>query len=189
MLPCSSQKKDLKHGRLIARKLKIQAKAVDLTPAYKACIKVLPRSNKISCGNLKARLRMLALYYFANKLNYLVCGTSNKSERLTGYFTKYGDGAADILPLGNLLKSEVRKLAADLSLPQEIINRAPTAGFWPGQTDEKDLGISYDSLDDVLSGACLRRQRAQPPSLINNVRKRIKASEHKRQLPKICRVK
>ncbi|MBU0548855.1 MAG: NAD(+) synthase [Candidatus Omnitrophica bacterium] len=185
ILLCSSQKEDLRDACLVAGKLKIRSKTVDLTGLYAKCLKILPRGSRLSCGNLKARLRMAVLYYFANSLDCLVCGTSNKSERLTGYFTKYGDGAADILPLGNLLKTQVKELARSLNLPAKIINKAPTAGLWPGQTDEEELGITYSQLDNILSG---RSSKIKSPSLIKKVRSRIQASEHKRQLPKIFKI-
>lgn len=92
-------------------------------------------------ANIKPRLRMLILYYFANKLNYLVVGTGNKSEIRIGYFTKYGDGAADILPLGDLLKNQVVDLAKELNIPEQIIKKTPSAGLWEGQTDEEELGM------------------------------------------------
>ncbi len=187
ILPCMSQKQDLIDARVVANYLRIRVKSVDLAPIYKTCVKLLPKGDKLNYGNLKARLRMLVLYYFANKLNYLVCGTSNKSELLVGYFTKYGDGAADILPLGDLLKSQVKKLAEDLDIPQRIINRAPSAGFWPGQTDEGELGISYSQLDDILIRLSSKEKQNQPADLIKKVKSRIRLSEHKRKLPQICK--
>jgi len=93
---------------------------------------------------------MITLYYFANKLNYLVVGTGNKSELTMGYFTKYGDGGVDILPLGDLTKTEVYKLAKVLNIPQRIIKKPPSAGLWPGQTDEEEMGIKYKLLDKII---------------------------------------
>jgi len=188
VLPCLSGKQDLLDARLIARRLKLKIKTIDLNPIYKACLRLLPKADRLSCGNLKARLRTLMFYYFANKLNYLVCGSSNKSESLVGYFTKYGDGAADILPLGDLLKSQVKELAGALNLPKKIINRVPTAGLWPGQTDEGELGISYSQLDDILSRLSKKQRQIQPVGLVNKVKSRIRASEHKRQPPRICKI-
>jgi NAD+ synthase len=106
----------------------------------------------LATANLKPRLRMATLYYYANKLNYLVIGTGNRSELAMGYFTKYGDGGVDLLPLGNLLKTKVRELAKELKVPQEIIDRPPSAGLWHGQTDEGEMGISYAELDNILCG-------------------------------------
>ncbi|MCL2862817.1 MAG: NAD(+) synthase [Methanimicrococcus sp.] len=101
-------------------------------------------------GNLKARLHMSLLYYYANKKNLLVIGTKNKTEHLTGYFTKYGDGGVDIDPIAHLYKTEVRLLARHLSLPDSIIRKTPSAGFWDGQSDEEDMGIRFDQLDPLL---------------------------------------
>jgi NAD+ synthase len=129
---------------------------------------------------------MLLLYYFANKLNYLVCGTGNKSELMVGYFTKHGDGATDILPIGDLLKKEVRKLARRLGIPERIITKPPTAGLWPGQTDEGEMGITYPELDDILERMENRKSQVLSQDRVNKVKKMIKRSEHKRQGPKIC---
>ena len=188
ILPCLNQRRELADANLVARSLKLKVKNVDLGSLYKACLAILPSGNKLIHGNLKARLRMLTLYYFANKLNYLVCGTSNKSEALMGYFTKFGDGAADILPIGDLLKSQVRKLAASLNIPRQIINKIPTAGLWPGQTDEAELGISYSQLDGILSRLARKQRGIQSGSLVKKVESRIRASEHKRNPPLVCKL-
>ncbi|MGE4357322.1 MAG: NAD+ synthase [Candidatus Omnitrophota bacterium] len=184
VLPCESSQEDLDDANLITQIFGLSTKVIDLTDIYKKLVQILPKGNRVAYANLKPRLRMVVLYYFANKLNYLVCGTSNKSELRCGYFTKFGDGAADILPLGDLLKSEVRKLAKELGIPEKIINKVPTAGLWPGQTDEKELGISYSELDDILEKLEKKKQVIQSPK-INRVKNLIKNSEHKRQLPRI----
>ncbi len=103
-------------------------------------------------GNFMARTRMMLLYDFAKAYRLLVIGTSNRSEIMTGYFTKWGDGAGDIAPIANLFKHEVVKVAEELGIPGEIIQRVPSAGFWEGQTDEGELGISYEDLDAILEG-------------------------------------
>lgn len=136
LLPCESSAADLKDALVVAKKFKIKTNTVDLTGVYHNLLKILPQAGKLAKNNLKPRLRMLVLYYFANKLNYLVCGTGNKSEMLAGYFTKHGDGAADILPIGGLFKKQVRALANELGIPGHIISKPPTAGLWLGQTDE-----------------------------------------------------
>lgn len=188
ILPCHSQKEDLKDARLVARKLDIKTKTVDLTKIYDGLIKILPKGNKLTEANLKPRLRMLTLYYFANKLNYLVCGTGNKSELLCGYFTKHGDGATDILPIGDLLKTQVRELARGLGIPKHIITKPPTAGLWPGQTDEGEMGITYAELDDILERIENKREQILSPEKVNRIKQMVKKSEHKRQGPKICHV-
>jgi len=186
LLPCHSQKEDLKDARLVARKLGIKTKILDLSQIYDNLIRILPKAGSLARANLKPRLRMLVLYYFANKLNYLVCGTGNKSEILLGYFTKHGDGATDILPIGDLLKSEVRKLARQLGIPAHIITKPPTAGLWPGQTDEGEMGITYAVLDDILERIENKQKQILSKEKINRVKEMIKKSEHKRQGPKIC---
>jgi len=181
ILPCESQKKDIEDAKFLAKKFDIKTKLIDLSKIYRQLIEILPKADRLTSANLKARLRMVILYYFANKFNYLVCGTSNKSELMTGYFTKFGDGASDILPLGNLLKTEVRELAKELNIPDFIIKKAPTAGFWPGQTDEKELGISYEELDKILKSLNKRERINIEKEKIEHVKKMIKRSEHKRK--------
>lgn len=101
-------------------------------------------------GNLMARTRMALLYYVANRDSCMVCGTSNRTEYLLGYCTKYGDNAADVQPILHLLKSEVWEMAGSLGVPEQIISRTPTAGLWPGQTDEQELGFSYADIDAAI---------------------------------------
>ena len=114
-------------------------------------------------------------------MNYLVVGTGNRSELAMGYFTKYGDGGVDILPLGDLLKSEVKQLAEELGVPREIVDKAPSAGLWAGQTDEGEMGITYTELDKVLLGE-LKGISQEKIDLINN---RETLSRHKMALPDI----
>lgn len=186
ILPCHTPKRDVKDVRALSRKLGIHTKFIDLSPVFDQLIKILPPTrDKVTLGNLKPRLRMVLLYYFANKLHYLVAGTGNKSEISIGYFTKYGDGGADILPLGNLYKTEVKKLAEKTGIPTKIINKTPTAGLWAGQTDEGELGITYERLDKIL--LCLLEKHKKvnlSRSELNRVKNLIKQSKHKRELPK-----
>jgi len=186
ILPCTSQKQDLKDAQLVAKKLGVIAKTIDLSKICRDLSQVLPKANKLAVANLKPRLRMLMLYYFANKLNYLVCGTGNKSEIRVGYFTKFGDGAADILPIGDLLKMQVRKLAKELGIPSQVIAKPPTAGLWHGQTDEGEMGISYLELDDILGRLEKKKKHILSSEKVNKVKVMIKRSEHKRQGPKVC---
>jgi len=139
-----------KNVLLLQKKLGVKVKTVSLTRTYQSFLRVLPRADKTAQGNLQSRLRMAALYYFANLYKLLVVGTTNKSEMEIGYFTKYGDGGADIEPIGDLYKTEVVKLAREAGLPKEIIEAVPTAGLWRGQSDEKDIGLPYQELDIVL---------------------------------------
>ena len=124
---------------------------------------------------------MAALYFVANSLNYLVAGTGNRSELAIGYFTKYGDGGVDLLPLAKLVKSEVWALARELGVPPAIIDRAPTAGLWLGQTDEAEMGFGYGDLEQYLSGG----PQAIAPALAMKIERLTRASEHKRQLPPV----
>ncbi|MFH1292275.1 MAG: NAD+ synthase [bacterium] len=143
--------------------------------------------DKNSLGNLKARVRMSLLYGKANELNGLVVGTGNKTELICGYFTKYGDGGVDLLPIGDLYKFQVRELAEHLGVPKKIIDQPPTAGLWAGQTDESELGISYENLDKILQAIENRQNLAgfdQPE--VNLVQKYFKQTEHKRKIPPIC---
>jgi len=132
---------------------------------------------KISQGNLKARLRMSTLYSVANALNYMVVGTDNAPESFTGYFTKYGDGGVDLLPISSLTKAEVRAWARMLGLPMRIATRVPTAGLWEGQTDEAELGLTYDQIDRYLIGEKVSSEVQERVEVLH------RQSEHKRHLP------
>lgn len=188
LLPIHSQPQDLEDARLVAKSLGIKTKTVNLSKIYDSLTGILPKANNLAYANLKPRLRMSVLYYFANKLNYLVCGTGNKSELRIGYFTKFGDGGVDILPLGDLYKSQVRKLAKELKMPGPIISKPPTAGLWPGQTDEAEMGIIYPELDDILSRLENKKSQVLFEEKVEKVKRMIKKSEHKRQGPKICHI-
>jgi NAD+ synthetase len=109
-----------------------------------------PDDRATAMANIKPRLRMTTLYAFANESRRLVVGTGNRSEDALGYFTKYGDGGVDVLPIADLVKGEVRALARHLGVPAEIVDRTPTAGLWLGQTDEGELGVTYTQIEDYL---------------------------------------
>src|SRR5512139_1370439 len=111
IMPCHSIPTDIEHAELLAEKFSIRTQRVDLAPVNDLVVKVLPEGNRMARANLRPRLRMMTLYYFANNLGYLVAGTDNKTESFTGYFTKYGDGGVDILPISHLLKRQVRTMA------------------------------------------------------------------------------
>ncbi len=188
ILPINSQAQDLKDALLLAKKLGIKTKTINLSRNYAQLIKILPKANSLSLANLKPRLRMLTLYYFANKLNYLVCGTGNKSEIMVGYYTKHGDGATDILPMGGLLKKQVYELAKRLDIPKNILAKPPSAGLWSGQTDEAEMGITYSELDNILTCLESRKKQVLSKSKVDKVKRMIARSEHKRQGAKVCRV-
>jgi NAD+ synthase len=188
IMPCHSHPQDLDHARLVAQAFQIQAQVVDLAPAFDALRAVLPGDHRIAQANVKARLRMTALYYHANQNNYLVVGTSNRSELEVGYFTKFGDGGADILPLGELFKGQVRELAWELGVPQPIIEKAPSGGLWPGQTDEGEMGITYDEIDEVLWALEAGDVHGLSAEVVAKVQRMIDRSTHKRMMPPICRL-
>jgi len=188
MMPCHSSETSILDAKKVVKKLKLNARKIDLSALYDCAIKIYPKGNKLASANLKARLRMITLYFIANTLNYLVVGTGNKSELLMGYYTKYGDGGVDILPIADLLKSEVRVLAKQLGLPKEIIQKAPSADLWAGQTDEAEMEISYEELDEILFCMAKRRKCGLAKDKINKVRKMKEISEHKREMPEICKI-
>jgi NAD+ synthase len=186
LMPCYSNQENIEHARLVAEKFSIPTKIVVLDSVFDALLKVLADGkadadvSRLSQGNIKARLRMLTLYYFANQLKYLVVGAANRDELTVGYFTKYGDGGVDIQPLGSLLKGELKELARFLGVPQSIINKPPSADLWQGQTDETELGFSYDELDLYLASGEVSA------ALKKRIESMTRASEHKRQPPPIA---
>ena len=185
IMPCFSNPEDVKHARMVAEKFRIPTITVVLDEAFEVLRRALPEipadeeRRRVAEANLKPRLRMIVLYYLANILGYLVVGTGNRSEREVGYFTKYGDGGVDLLPLGGLVKTQVRELARYLGIPEEIIAKPPPAGLWEGQTDEGEMGLTYRELDRyLLTGEGREEIRRK----IEEMRRK---SEHKRRLPPI----
>ncbi|MDN5348123.1 MAG: synthase [Clostridia bacterium] len=183
IMPCHSNPQDAEHARLVACKIHLPTVTVILDQVYDALLEQLtknePHTSKVALANLKPRLRMLTLYYFANARNYLVVGTGNRSELAVGYFTKYGDGGVDLLPLGNLVKAQVRELAYFLEIPEEIITKAPSAGLWEGQTDEGEMGLTYAELDRYLLTGQAR------PEVESKIKDMAARSQHKKSLPSI----
>jgi NAD+ synthase len=182
-MPCHSDPLDREHAEMVARKFGIAYEVVVLDDVFDVFVKSLPSVGgdpslaRLAEANIKPRLRMTALYYFANRLGYLVVGASNRSELAVGYFTKYGDGGVDIMPLGNLVKAQVRHLAKYLGVPQEIIDKPPSAGLWRGQTDESEMGLTYEELDRYLiSGEAEKEVKDRIDFMAAR-------SSHKRNLP------
>ncbi|MDD3042807.1 MAG: NAD+ synthase [Methanosarcinaceae archaeon] len=184
---------DSEDSKALAKGLGIEFRMIDISKIFEAFLTAFPESkaaDRLSKGNLKARIRMSALYFHANHLNRLVLGTGNKTEILIGYYTKYGDGGVDLEPIGDLYKTEVWELARKLGVPDSIINKKPSAGLWSGQTDEADLGISYETLDKVLR---LLEEERSPEEIaekigiskeqILSIRQRIRNNMHKREVP------
>lgn len=185
IMPCHSGEEDLLHARLLVERFDLLDRWINLDAVYDHLLTCLQEKldegevPALAKANLKPRLRMIALYFYAAQLNYLVVGTTNRSELAIGYTTKHGDGGVDLLPLGNLVKAEVRALAVHLGIPTEIIAKPPSGGLWPGQTDEAEMGVTYEELDTYLKGG---KVAAPTGARISRMQQR---SQHKRQLPPI----
>ena len=186
VMPCESQPEDEEYALLLAERCGVPVQKVDLTATFYSFIGILPfekeRMKPLAIANVKPRLRMTTLYFFAQNCSFLVCGASNRDELELGYFTKYGDSGVDLLPMGDLLKGEVRLLADHLGVPAPIIERAPSAGLWPGQRDEDEIGASYDAIDRYLATG------EGDERVIDIVERARKSSEHKRRMPPICKI-
>jgi len=180
----------------LAQTLKIDIVKKPIGDAFGAITKNLPAGDKKSAGNVYSRLRMIVLYYFANINNYLVLGTTNKSEMNLGYFTKFGDGGVDLEPIADLYKTELEQMAARIGVPEIILNAAPTAGLWPGQTDEGEIGLSYFFLDTYFklrdqgfTAQEISRLTDIPQAKIKKIEALGKANLHKLSLPPSCKLK
>ena len=180
ILPCESTNDDINDAMSIVKKYHLSYKNIDLTPIYHQLLSTMDTTfnNRMAKANIKPRLRMITLYYFASIFGYLVVGTGNKSEISVGYFTKYGDGGVDILPLGNILKSEVIEIAQFLEIPQNIISKPPSGGLWENQTDEEEMGFSYKQLDNFLKNGEITDKKTE--KLISTM---SQSSAHKRNRP------
>ena len=177
IMPCYSIPEDEADARLLADSLDVNFERVDLSGVFDAlCAGVGGNLDSLTMSNIKARLRMVTLYAFAQSRNLLVCGTSNRSEYETGYFTKYGDSGVDLMPLAGFLKRDIREMARLLNVPERIITKAPSAGLYEGQTDESDMGFTYDVLDEYLASGKINDPQAK--QRIDVMRRR---SEHKRK--------
>jgi NAD+ synthase len=183
----------LEETKSYASSLGITTRVLPIAGVEEAVHRWTPQlTDRLSLGNAKARIRMIALYGVARETNRLVMGTGNKSEILLGYFTKYGDGGVDVAPLGDLYKSQVYELARHLGVPSAILDRAPTAGLYEGQTDEAELGLPYRDLDAVLHGIEelhsieeIRAQTGLSDEVVRGVEARVSANRHKRRPPPI----
>ncbi len=192
-LPCLSNPKDLSDAKLLAAQLGIEFIIFDLSSVYEEIMKItanIIESNNLATANLKARLRMVTWYFTAqSKGNYLIGGTGNRSELAIGYFTKYGDGGVDIEPLGGLYKCEVREIAKKLNIPENIINKTPSAGLWEGQTDEGEIGMKYDLLDEIIYRIDYNLDLNDlNRSDIEKVKEMMRSSQHKLKTPPIYKI-
>ena len=187
------RQEDIEHATVMADLLGIQLETVDITPVVNAVFTATPLfalEDNVANGNVRARARMIILYYYANRLGRLVAGSSDKSEAMLGYFTKWGDICADISPIMDLYKTQVRQLGKHLGLPDSIINKPPSPALWPGQTAKDELGLGYDVLDPILYGlehSMTAQEIADnlnvPLAKVKEVENRWLTDEHKRRLP------
>ncbi len=185
--------KDIDDAKVVAELFHLQTQACDMSEVLGCLysgIPVFDQSDRLCKGNIKARTRMIYLYYYANKQNRIVCGSSDKSETMMGYFTKWGDAAADIAPIIDLYKTQVRKLAIHIGIPQELALKPSTPALWPNQLAESELGIKYETLDLILYGLerfltteDIATQLDLEQTLVENVKARWLANEHKRRMP------
>lgn len=191
MLPSKTNtKQEMKFAVLAANLLEIKYEIIDIEKILQCftndCDYYMTR---MAIGNLKARIRMSLLYGLASATKSLVLGTGNKSEIMIGYFTKYGDAGCDLLPIGDLYKTQARELAKHIGMPQAIIDQVPTAGLWAGQTDEKEIGITYERLDKILAAMENKKSLRQfDAAEVELVKKYMKRTEHKRKIPLICKI-
>jgi NAD+ synthase len=197
LLPCQSNPDDERDARLVADHFHLPTVTVVLDEGFDGLTRAAAAAAaeatrqlghaepppddiraRMPLANVKPRLRMATLYFLANRLNYLVAGTGNRCELAIGYFTKYGDGGVDLLPLGALVKREVRAMARDLGVPQRVIDKPPSAGLWVGQTDESEMGFAYAELESYLE----QGPAAVNPAIAMRIERLMRASEHKRQI-------
>jgi len=181
ILPCASDSQDAEDARKLTSQFRIDTLQFDTEDIYNLFISKFVHTSQLAAANLKARLRMCALYHAANVTNALVIGTTNRTEMELGYFTKYGDGGVDLEPIADLYKTEVFGLASYLGVPKAIITKPPSAGLWEGQTDEEEMGFTYEEIDRILQGT------TEPYPI--EIEARIKANIHKQNLAPTCILK
>ncbi len=185
LMPIESSAEDEELARAVADRFGVRTATVDLTSPFEELLAAFveaPDASPLVRANVKPRLRMVALYYYANLRGSLVLGTGNRDELAVGYFTKGGDGACDALPLGDLLKAEVRGLARVLGVPGAVLERPPSAGLWPGQTDEQEMVIGYEQLDRYLVAGS-----SGDAGVDARIRRRQELARHKASPPAIAR--
>lgn len=178
---------DVEDAINVAESLGMEYKLIEINDIVRVFKEKAGEGSKIAEANLKPRIRMVLNYYHANSMNRLVAGTGNKSELMVGYFTKYGDGGVDFLPIGDLYKTEVFQLAAYLGVPRRIIEKKPSARLWPGQTDEEEMGISYAELDEILK--LIEKGERRDDEKFRRVVQMVERSRHKREMPPVARVR
>ena len=179
-MPCNSLSTDMEHARLVADAFGIKLIEVNIGGAFTTLKNTIINEhelNELAVANIKPRLRMTTLYAVAQTLNYLVVGTDNKSEMVMGYFTKWGDGGYDFNPLSDLTMQEVLELGKELGVPEPILTKAPSAGLWEGQTDEKEIGVTYKAIEEYI------KTGTTDPASLEIIEKTNKRTAHKREMP------
>jgi NAD+ synthase len=188
---------DLDDAKLVASELAVETKEIDIAPIHKRFLESPLEENRLAEGNLRARIRMSLLYYQAGVSNRLVAGTGDRSELLLGYFTKYGDGGVDILPIADLYKTEVRRLGEVLGINRRIVAKRSSPRLWPGHIAEAEIGMTYEVIDEIfklrfdegLEPAAITARVKVNQAELDNVLTKHKLSEHKRQMPEICKLR
>jgi NAD+ synthase len=184
-----------RHTAMVLETTGVQSKTIDITPIVEPYFELNPGMDRVRRGNVMARVRMIILYDHSVEFNGLVIGTGNKTEILLGYSTLYGDSACAINPVGDLYKTQIRQLATSLDVPPEIIAKAPSADLWQGQTDEDELGFTYEQVDRLLT--LLVDERMSPEEcveagfhadFVGQVLRRIQQSQYKRVMPPIAKL-
>ena len=179
MMPINSSFEDEIDAKLVIDKFHLNAITVDLSRTYSEFVEVVEKGgNQMAYANVKPRLRMTTLYYYAQLKGYLVVGTSNKSEFTVGYFTKYGDSGSDLMPLVDFTKKEIFELARYLEIPDKIIQKPPSAGLFEDQTDEDEMGFTYNDLEKYINNEKIDER------IEEKINKMVKISEHKRNFAK-----
>ena len=179
-MPCNSLSTDMEHARLVADAFGIKLIEVNIGGAFTTLKNTIINEhelNELAVANIKPRLRMTTLYAVAQTLNYLVVGTDNKSEMVMGYFTKWGDGGYDFNPLSDLTMQEVLEPGKELGVPEPILTKAPSAGLWEGQTDEKEMGVTYKAIEEYI------KTGTTDPASLEIIEKTNKRTAHKREMP------
>ena len=191
----TTSKESTEHAELVIDCTDAQSLTVDITPMVEPLLDTIPEDAKIRRGNIMARQRMIILYDQSAAFSGLVVGTGNKTEILLGYTTLYGDSACAINPIGDLYKTQVRQLAEVMGVPQEVIQKPPSADLWVGQTDEDELGFTYEDVDQLLYNLVDERYSPQEcveagfnADFVERVMKRIQGSQFKRMMPPIAKL-
>jgi len=179
----------------VARATGVKLETIPISPMADPYLNGLPRDDRVRAGNVLARLRMMVLFDLSARQQALVVGTSNKTELLLGYTTQFGDSACALMPMGDLYKTQVRQLAGHMGVPKEIIQRPPSADLWAGQTDEEEMGFTYEAVDRLLFRMVDERTGPEglllqgfDPALIRRVREMVRRSQYKRRTPPIAKV-